>query len=442
MRETAKGLPKSPGVYLFKDGRGRVLYIGKARSLRSRVLSYFNKTPAEAKVPLMLEAASQIEHIEAPSEVDALLLENRLIKDIQPKYNSQLKDGKSYPYVVIERRSDFPRVFIIRGKDVKNVTYYGPFIDATGLRRSFKILQKVFRFRTCTMEISASDKKLRYRRPCLLYNVGYCLGPCGARVSREEYRAAIERFRKMLLGKKQVLIRELKNAMRMASASLEFEKAAAFRDEIQALESLEKMARYGDFVEAETLAIDPKKGLGELGKVLGMKAAPRTIDGIDIATLAGGESVGSIVRFVDGAPFKAGYRRYKIKTVEGVDDYAMMREVVRRRFKRIEKGEEEAPDVMLVDGGKGQLSSVLGVINNFHETPEMVVSLAKREEEIYLSGKKEPIRLKKSNAALRLLMYVRDESHRFAQHYHHLLRKKSRLPKRARYYPCLCQSGS
>ena len=346
-----------------------------------------------------------------------------------------LKDGKSYSYICIKNER-FPRVFITRGKNFKNVTYYGPFIDATGLRRAFKVLQKVFKFRTCNLEIESDAGKRRRHRPCLLYNVKICSGPCGGRISSEEYKARVNRFRKMLLGKRRHLVKDLRRAMRMASARLEYEKAAEYRDEIRALDSLEKMARAGDFVEAESLAIDPAKGVEALMKEFGMKEKPRVIDGVDIATLQGGDSVGSLVRFVDGVPFKAGYRRYKIKSVDGVDDYAMMREVVSRRFKRFESGDETPPDVLLLDGGKGQLHAAKGVADEFKGGPPVIASLAKKEETIFLStpeGDRE-IKLPRRSPALRMLMYVRDESHRFAQHYHHILRHKSiskrRKPKK------------
>ncbi len=424
LRVQADAFPRKPGVYMFKDAAGRVLYVGKAKKLRTRARSYFAKNHPDPKIPMMLALSESVECVETPGEVDALLLESRLIKDFQPKYNRALKDGKTYPYVTIDRGTDFPSVGIVRGKDAKGVTYYGPFTNTTELRRAVRILQRIFKFRTCSMRITADDDRRRFHRPCLLYSVGQCSGPCGAKISTTDYKDALSRCRKVLLGRKKLVLRMLKKAMQQASAKLEYEKAAELRDELHALQSLMKKAAHGDFAEADTLAVDPREGTADLKEKLGMETLPRVVDGIDIATLAGGDSVGSIVRFIDGIPYRSGYRRFRIKTVEGVDDYAMMREVVARRFKRIDAGGEDAPDVLLIDGGRGHLSSVEGVLRNFKKRPAALAALAKREEKVFVSGMSEPLKLAKNTAALRLLMYVRDEAHRFAQHYHHLLRKK------------------
>jgi excinuclease ABC subunit C len=433
LKEKVSEFPTEPGIYLWKDSKDRVLYIGKAKNIRSRVRSYFGGTDDPSKKEMMRKVAD-VEYIETESEVDALLLENRLIKDIQPKYNVALKDSKSFLCIAIEKGVDYPRVFLTRDLTLK-ATFVGPFMDARGLRRSMKILQKVFRFRTCTQEIDAEDRKRRFQRPCLLFNLKFCTGPCGLKISKKNYRENTRNMKRFLNGKKSRLLRDLEKKMQAASDTRRYETAAFYRDQIHAIKSLAKYSKYGDFAEQESFYIDPTGGLRELKKIFRMKNEPRLIDGLDIATIHGSESVGSIVTFVDAQPFKSGYRRYRIREVEGVDDYAMMREVVGRRFSRILSGEESMPDILLIDGGKGHLGAVKGVLSSIKlpkkERP-LLLGLAKREELIYAEGHGEPIKLPKRSDALRVLMYVRDEAHRFAQHYHHLLRKKRQHPKRSR----------
>ncbi len=230
-----------------------------------------------------------------------------------------------------------------------------------------------------------------------------------------------------LEGRKRDLLEELRAEMQAAAAALEFEKAARIRDELHMLETLDQRGDLDEHAQPEVFYIDPKKGLAGLRKVLKLNQSPRTIEGVDIAHLAGGETVASLVRFIDGLPFKPGYKRFKIRGVAGVDDFASIHEVVARRFQRLSDEAEPFPDILLVDGGKGQLSAALAAFAALEITPPTVISLAKREEEIYIPGADEPLRLSRHAYALRLLQYVRDEAHRFAQHYHHLLRRKSTL---------------
>jgi excinuclease ABC subunit C len=225
-------------------------------------------------------------------------------------------------------------------------------------------------------------------------------------------------------GKKDRLLREMEAEMKAAAAATQFEKAARLRDEIEALKKLELRGDVDKDVQPHVFAIDPKKGLAGLRKVLGLPQTPRTIEGVDIAHLGGQDTVASLVSFIDGLPFKPGYRRYKIKSVEGVDDFASVREVVSRRFRRLSDEDGVFPDILMIDGGKGQLNAAVQAFRMLGVEPPTLISLAKREEEIYRPGEAEPIRLSRHSAALRLLQYVRDEAHRFAQHYHHLLRRK------------------
>lgn len=422
-------LPKTPGVYLFKDAQGRVLYVGKAKDLRSRVSSYFqNSTDLLAtrgpEIAHMASRAVDLDFLDCETEVDALLQENRLIKDIQPPYNERLRDDKTFPYLEITTSDDFPGVYVTRKPRLKGSKLFGPFTNAAGVRDAVNALQKVFKFRTCELEIVDGDEKRRYFRPCLLHSISRCTAPCADRISKEEYRKDIDRLKKFLASKRSVVLRQLNREMEQAAARREYETAARLRDEIKALEALSLSGDPHADVQPEVFYIDPAEGLARLGEILDLDRSPRSIEGIDIANLHGGESCGSLVCFIDGKPFKNGYKRFRIQTVEGIDDYAMIREVILRRYRHAAEGEELYPDVILIDGGLGQLHAALSAFDEMNVRPPMVISLAKREEEIYIQARSKPVRLARNHPALRLLQQVRDEAHRFAQHYHHLLRRK------------------
>jgi excinuclease ABC subunit C len=428
--EKVKQFPATPGVYLMKDDQGRVLYVGKAKNLRNRAAHYFTKAAAEdSRTADLVKLIADIDYLQADTEVDALLLEARLVKDIQPRFNVDLKDDKSFPYLQIRMREDFPRVEFTRSPRRRGVKLYGPFTSAKSLRAALQVLQRIFKFRTCGLDIAAEDQRWRWFRPCILHSINQCTAPCNFRVTKEDYRRQIRALRLVLEGKKDKLLAELAQAMQEASAALLFEKAARLRDEIDALRKLSLRGDVDKDVQPEVFQIEPKKGLIGLRKVLGLPQVPRTIEGVDIAHLGGEETVASLVKFLDGLPFKPGYRRYRIKSVQGVDDFASIREVVSRRFRNLPRRgaseeEEVFPDILLIDGGKGQLNAALEAFRLLGREPPCLLSLAKREEEIYRPGEAEPLRLSRHAAALRLLQYVRDEAHRFAQHYHHILRRK------------------
>ncbi len=422
IKKIVEKLPETPGVYLMKDAKGRVLYIGKAKSLRGRVSTYFHESYGDPRIRAMVAQVHDIETIPAPSEVDALLMEARLIKDVKPKYNDRLKDDKSFTMLAITRFDDFPKVWVTRETDDADAEMYGPFTNAGELRDAVRVLQKIFKFATCTIEMRADDAKRRHFRPCLLHAIRRCTAPCADRVTKERYASDIDTLREFLQGRRVEVLAGLRVKMKEASKRLEFERAAELRDQVKMLESLAKRTEL-DYIEGDITPIDPKEGLDALQQALGLAAPPRTIEGVDIAHIQGGESVGSLVNFVDGIPFKSGYRRYRIRTVEGIDDYAMIREVVTRRFRRLDEEGRVFPDVLLIDGGVGQLNSARAALSDLKLTPPLLLSLAKEEETLFRDGKRVP--LEKSSPALRLLMYVRDEAHRFAQHYHHLLRRKA-----------------
>ncbi len=432
----ARALPRVPGVYLMKDAQGRVIYVGKASCLPDRVASYFlpsNRSGSALgpKKQPMLGLIHDFATIECETEWEALLTENRLIKDLHPRYNARLTDGKSFPYLVITLREDFPGVFITREPshpDYKGARVFGPFTSVYALRESMQLLQRVFKFRTCTLDIRDDDPTRHRFRPCLLYPIKQCTAPCAARISREAYRADIQRFIRFLESKRSVMLRELRHEMLEASKRLEFEKAATLRDQMRAIEKLDDRGRRGQGwqPETESLIADPKKGLESLRRTLGLSDPIRCLEGIDIAHLQGGETVGSKVCFVDGRPLKNEYRRYRVRTVNN-DDYMAIREVVSRRYREAGEGHELYPEVILIDGGLGQLHAAMEAFEQLQVKPPMVISLAKKEELLYSQARGEPIRLGRENAGLKLCQAIRDEAHRFARHYHHILRRKQVL---------------
>jgi len=386
LKKKVSEFPRGPGVYLMKDARGRVVYVGKAKSLRERVLSYFQPAnPPDPKRDLMLEEVEDIEHLETASEVEALLAEARLIKDTQPHYNIRLKDDKSYPYLEVTRREDFPRVRVTRDPKKKNRNY-GPFTDVYGLRQALTIIRRIFKFCDCSLDIRADDPKLRFRRPCLYYYLRACSAPCAGRASKKDYRENIRALTRFLDGKQQTLIRNLKKKMEQAAEEVRFEDAAKYRDQVEALEALAKRDLTGIFPVPEVLEVDPRRGLQQLEDIFEVDKQLRTIEGIDISNLGPNEAVGSLVSFVDGQPFKSGYRRFRIKTVKGQDDLAMIQEVVSRRLRRIREEGGVPPDILLIDGGPGQLHAAEKATEEQEAEVPLLLSLAKQEEIIHESG--------------------------------------------------------
>lgn len=439
LREKIAHLPKTPGVYLFKDAQGTVLYIGKARDLRARVASYLQDSAdllntRGPEIAHMAALAADFDFLDCETEVDALLTESRLIKDIRPPYNERLKDDKTFPYLEITTGDDFPGVYVTRKPRPAGSRLYGPFVSAGGLRDAVNALQKVFKFRTCELDVRADDERRRFFRPCLLHAINQCTAPCADLIGREAYLADVRRLIRFLNSKRSVVLREMRKEMRQVAAEHRFEDAAVLRDRIQAIEALSLSGDVDEHVQPEVFFVDPRAGLEKLQQLLALPEPPRIIEGLDIATLHGEASVGALVCFIDGKPHKNGYRRFKIKTVGGVDDYGMIREVLARRYKYAAIAEELYPDVILIDGGLGHLHSALATFDDMRRAveteggravrPPMVLALAKREELVYVQARQRPLRLARNNPALRLLQHIRDEAHRFGQHYHHLLRRK------------------
>ena len=511
-------LPSDPGCYLFKDAEGTIIYIGKAKNLKKRVSSYFQKTDHGAKTNRMVSEAVNLDFIITASEVEALILESTLIKRHQPKFNIDLKDAKSYAFIQISDET-YPRIGIARyrgGK--KSGVLYGPFVSAAERDQILSFIKQTFHLRTC--------RKMT-KRACLRAHLGTCSAPCQGKVSEPDYQYQIRSADLLLKGKNQDLISTLKEEMAHHAEREEFEQALALRDQITAIERLserqyvqrqkqanEHIINYQivsgtvylilftiergtltskeDFVFPEsedfltefiiqyyssvkpphelilpempddnieeylsgirgthvTLTI-PVQGakkhlldlvmrnieasffagkmrLVELGEALNLSGPPEVIECFDISHLSGTDMVGSMVSFRDGRPDKRNYRRFRIKTVEGIDDFASIAEVVNRRYSRLLKEEHPLPDLIIIDGGLGQLHAAQAQLTDLNlHIP--LISIAKREEEIYITGRAVPIPVQKKNPASLLVQEIRDEAHRFAITYQRQIRRKKAL---------------
>ena len=541
LQKTLANLPESPGVYIYKNAKGDVIYVGKAASLKNRVKQYFSASgDGRATVEKMVPQIEDIDFIVTGSVQDALLLECTLIKKYLPRYNVLLKDNKTYPYICITVSQKYPRVYYTRNTSGKEL-YFGPYASADDVRRAVTALRRAFPFRTCTKSIDGEKKA---KRSCLFYGLGECPAPCTFDVSEAEYSKNINSIIDFLKGKENDVIEGMENDMIKASDALEFERAAKIRDNISALKALSerrrvfntdnrntdiialassvntsfvvllsirngKMLNAVDFVmkkheesSAEEIissymtqyygasndipgeiiveampefAEDVEKWLSEkrhgavhiicpqrgekkqllllakknaveklnsnvdrrradieqLRDVLGMDKLPIRIEGYDISTLQGTNTVSSMVVFENGKPKKSDYRHFRIKSVVGtIDDFKSMNETLSRRFSHLDSDEEKfgkKPDLILIDGGKGQLHYAYDAMKALGITGIEMISLAKRDEEIYTVYSNEPIVLPKDNQALQLLQRVRDESHRFAITYNKLLREKTSL---------------
>ncbi len=435
IRKKIKTFPTGPGLYFMKGGGDTVLYIGKAKNLRSRVSSYFQPgsrvlSTRSPKIGEMINKVHTVDYLETRSEVDAVLQEARLVKDIHPPYNTHLVDDKTFPYLEISTRDDFPGVYITRSPKSTRTRLFGPFTGVKDLRAVLVVLQKIFRFRTCHLDIRGDDEKRRFFRPCLLYSIKQCTAPCSGRIEKGEYKQIIKDVVKFLQSKRSTVLRQLKKRMTATSAGMDYESAAMYRDRIRLIERLDDRGTVAGNVQPEVFAPDPTEALGRLQMIFQMADPIRIIEGFDIAHIAGAETVGALVKFIDGRPFKSGYRRFKIKTVKDIDDYACMAEVITRRYKQALAGEELWPDLILIDGGLGHLHTAEQALREMKSPVLAVASIAKGKEEIFIHGSNKPLKLPSTSPARKLLQYVRDEAHRFAQHYHHILRTKKVLNRK------------
>jgi len=529
LKRTAKEAPLSPGVYIMRGEDGEIIYVGKARVLRNRLSSYFSGEK-DVKTRTLVRRARSIEHIITNNEYEALLLENTLIKQHTPKYNINLKDGKSYPVVRITNEP-FPKVFRTRRIVEDGSLYFGPFPNVQAVDLLLELIDKLFPLRKCRV--------LKKRTaPCMYYHIGRCAAPCCGKISQAEYALHVERVKKLLSGETEALKAELGARMAEAAAEMKFERAAQLRDAMRAIDDLSASNAVVDFdpdardyvswasegvlatftvfslrggkmtgrelyrtrsaateeesledflatyygpgrlppprvylsggardfpdvlrwfrdelkIETVLLPADEKRhevvlamayqnakedlakrlkergagpALDELAKALSLRARPDRIEGFDIAQLDGKHTVASLVSFKDGTPDKKNYRHFKIRSLDGaIDDFQSMREAVTRRYSRLLADDAELPDLVLIDGGIGQVNAAKGVLDALGLDLE-IAGLAKRDEEIWLPGAREPIRLPKTSEALKVLQFVRDETHRFATGHNQKLRSKA-----------------
>lgn len=541
LEEKLNHLPQKPGVYRFLNEDGQVLYVGKAQNLRSRVRQYFHASRvSDPRIDAMVKKIRDLEITVTDTEVEALILEANLIKELKPRYNVVLKDDKSYPYIVITDE-EFPRVFVTRRRLPGNARYFGPYTDVRTMRAALKTVRSVFMIRSCNFDLTEKTIAEGKFKLCLDYHIKKCGGPCEGLVRRDEYRAMIEQVANVLRGKTREVQQFLTAEMQRKADELRFEEAAQYRDKIQQLKVYEErqkivetterdrdifaLAREGkdaccvmfreregkivgsrhfylvqseeqkneelmehvieryyletddypeeilisDELPSRTLieewlhksaghpvnvslprnATDKKlltlvqtnaeywlkefllqrtqwsasipESVKALQQALALPQPPRRIDCFDVSTLQGTDTVASMVVFMDGKPRKSEYRKFAIRTVEGQDDFASIREVVERRYSKVT--EETRPDLIVIDGGKGQLSSAYEVLNSL-QLSIPVIGLAKRLEEIFVPSQSEPLLLAKTSPALRLLQRIRDEAHRFAVEYHRVVRSK------------------
>ena len=410
LKEKVDALPEAPGVYIYKDTQGKVIYIGKAKSLKKRVQSYFTRYLSD-KTQALVSQIRDIEYITSPSESQAQLLEASLIKKKLPRYNISLKDDKSFPLIRITDER-YPIVSICRRKKVSakekgKSIYFGPYTNAKLLRQALKVIRQIFGFRSC--------KKLP-KQPCLYFRLRLCPGPCIGNISPRRYKEIIEDIRMFLESKYEQLVKRLSAKMNRAAKEKRFEVAAKIRDQIAALGAINREQSYFSSLDE----------LEDLKKLIGLDNLPVRIEAFDISNISGKEATGSMVSFYKGIPDKNNYRRFRIKTIRGIDDYAMLREVVHRRYLRLKEEKLVLPDLILIDGGKQHLLAAGDELKKL-KINLPIVSIAKEEENIYIKDKQEPIKLSTDTPALNLIRRVRDEAHRFARRYHHLLHKKKIL---------------
>ncbi len=419
LKEKIHKIPQKCGIYLMRNELGEVIYVGKAVRLRSRLLSHFRDLKGSPKSEAMIEAVRDIDFIVLKSPQEALILECQYIKEFKPKYNVSYRDDKTYPLLKVTFNESFPRFMITRTKKPDGALYLGPYTNSQALRKTVEQLQKIFKIRTCNL---VDPRKPDYDH-CLYQMMKWCSAPCVGNISKEDYRQSVDHACQVLLGRSQELVFKMKKQIEEASKNLDFEKAAQLRDRMRAIENIAgtRMNTLRNFKRISSHAVQEMQSLAE---VLGLENPPIRMEAFDISNFSGKEAVGSMVHFFQGAPDKRFYRRFRIKSVLGIDDFAMMKEVVGRRYRGLKEEGGVFPDLILIDGGKGQLSSAFSVLQEMGLTALPVIGLAKRYEEIYRPFSNEPLRLAKDSGALHLIQRIRDEAHRFAVTYHKILREK------------------
>ncbi len=414
-------LPKTPGVYFFKNREGKIIYIGKASQLKRRVSSYFQKNHQDYKTPLLVENITDVSWIEANSEIEALFLEAEFIKRHKPLYNVRERDDKNFIYIKITKSEDFPSVNLVRRPSDDKAKYFGPFIQGYAVKQALRYLRRIFPYYV------RGERKISSK---LEYQIGVVPRP---EITKQQYRTNIRRLCGILEGKSEIILKQLEQEMKLLAKHKDFEQAAIVRNQYLSLKALKTKIVFG---RDETFDLSLDIALNGLADRLGLTRAPRRIECYDISNFAGGDSVSSMIVFTDGVPDQKAYRHFKMRT-RGPNDFAMMRETLSRRFSG-RHDDWHKPDLMVIDGGKGQLSSVMQVLHELNISIP-TVGLAKRYETIVqpltqalpvrdsqekLEGDFKMIRLDHDSPTLQLLQRIRDEAHRFAVSYHTNLRNK------------------
>jgi excinuclease ABC subunit C len=445
IRKKLSAVPHQPGVYLHKDRFGTVIYVGKARDLRKRVSQYFQSSRRmgwDLKFNALVEAIHDFDVHVVRSEPEALLLESKLVKEFKPRFNISLRDDKRFLMLKVNQNDPIPNFTFTRLKKDDGARYFGPFVNSLALRNTVALARKRFNLRGCRVFTpGAADYK-----HCLYAHLKHCTAPCVGNVTREQYLEQVRAACNFLEGQCREMQGQLEAEMKKAAAAHDFEKAADLRDLIRDLQDTwKKTEKFARVPYTLPLAINPESDLVELAKILGLPAPPLRIEGFDISNISGTFAVASLVSFKNGRPDRANYRRFKIKTVVGQDDFASMAEVVRRRYARLKQSVGQAsrlslnsenigdrrdtcpatmPDLILIDGGRGQLNMACAELKKLGLEKIPVIGLAKEFEEIYLPEKSEPLRLGLDHPAVKLLQRVRDECHRVANSYNAQLRLK------------------
>jgi len=449
LREKIDNLPHDPGVYRYLDAGGTVIYVGKAKDLKRRVSQYFRPPEQlDRKTRALVEHIVDLHYTVVETEEDALLLENNLIKQLQPHYNILLKDDKTYPWICI-RKEPFPRVMLTRRYVQDGSLYYGPYASVFHARRLLDLMGNLYKLRICAHPLTPEQIAGGKVRCCLNYHLEKCAGPCEGLFSEEEYDAQIEEIKKLLSGRTRQLMSACRTQMQQAAAELRFEDAQEWKDRLALLEAhheREKAVGHG-ILDMETYKLLKEKSLpqrieksekvvAQLQKDLGMSVPPRHVECFDNSNIQGTNPVASCVVFKDGLPSKCDYRHFNIKTVVGANDYASMKEVVNRRYSRMMAEGEELPQLIVIDGGRGQLGFALEALMELGISDRVfIVGLAKRLEEVIVPGDPLPLFLDRNSSSLRLLMQIRDEAHRFGITHHRNLRSKAQTVSLLRSIP-------
>lgn len=413
-----KGFPDRPGVYLMRDENGEIIYVGKAKSLRKRVSSYFRHTHASPRLNKLVETIRDISTMRTETEIEALILENRLIKLYQPFFNVDLKMNERYAYIKITAEKH-PRIIVTRVKMDDGAVYIGPYVRVSEVRALLRLVERYLPLRSC----GGAEAKPQNGRPCMKYSLGRCLAPCCGLCTENEYRDRVADVALLLQGHGAELVERLRKRMDKAARELKFEEAAHLRDTIRAIWRVSR--QQNTIPEIPSGKDNFWEVLNSMQRTFHLPVLPWRIDGFDISHSAGNFTVGVAVVFEQGYPNPSLYRKFNIRTVEGIDDFRSMKETLTRRYKRCLEGQEPLPQLILIDGGPVQLEFAMQALDDLgiHNIP--IISLAKEFEAVYMPNQKEPVRLDHTDPVLRLLQHVRDESHRFAITSHRTRRGKS-----------------